>query len=184
MITICLKKDLTVCLEEVKNLAIKEMPLEEKYEKLLDNYLLIRATLYALHKKGGTVDKYIESLVKTQKNMVSSLQAATYKLLKAVAPGTAFNQLMDQYIYDMQIDMPRSNIEVNRVSDREVAIRIRDCPNLKRKGELIKKAGLDVDPKELCEVEPKTMRGVAKDFGIDVAWQSEENGCFWAIKLK
>jgi hypothetical protein len=91
---------------------------------------------------------------------------------------------MDQYIYDMQIDMPRSNIEVNRVSDREVAIRIRDCPNLKRKGELVKKAGLDVDPKELCEVEPKTMRGVAKDFGIDVAWQSEENGCFWAIKLK
>jgi hypothetical protein len=165
-------------------LTIKEMPLEEKYEKLRDAYLLDRATLYALHKRLGIVDKCIESLVKTQKNMVPSLPAATYKLLKAVAPGTAFNQLMDQEIYQMQMDMPLSNIEVNRVSDREVTMKIRDCPELKRTGELIKKAGLDVDPKELCEIEPKVMRGMAKDFGIDVSWRPEENGCFWTVKLK
>jgi hypothetical protein len=116
--------------------------------------------------------------------MVPSLPAATYKLLKAVAPGTAFNQLMDQEIYQMQMDMPLSNIEVNRVSGREVTMRIKDCPNLKRKGELIKKAGLGVGPKELCEIEPKVMRGMAEDFGIDVAWQSEENGCLWTVKLK
>jgi hypothetical protein len=160
------------------------MPLEEKYEKLLDNHLLDRATLYALHKELGIVDKCIESLTKTQKNMVPSLPAATYKLLKAVAPGAAFNQLMEQQIYEMQATLPTSNIEVNRVSGREVSMRIKDCPGLKRTGELIKKAGLDVSPRELCEIEPKVMKGMAKDFGIDVAWQSEGNGCLWTVKLK
>jgi len=165
-------------------LAIKEMPLEEKYEKIRDEYLLNSITLYALHKKLGIVDKCIESLVKTEKNMIPSLPAATYKLLKAVAPGTAFNKLMDQEIYEMQRDIPLSNIEVNRVSGREVTMRIKGCPELKRTGELIKKAGLDVDPKELCEIEPKVMSGMAKDFGIDVSWRPEENGCFWTVKLK
>ena len=165
-------------------MTIKEMPLEEKYEKIRDAYLLERATLYALHKELGIVDKCIESLVKTQKNMVPSLPAATYKLLKTVAPGTAFNQLMDQQIYGMQMDMPLANIDVNRVSGREVTMRVKDCPSLERNGELIKKASLGVDPKELCEIEPKVMRGMAKDFGIDVSWQSEENGCLWTVKLK
>jgi hypothetical protein len=168
----------------VKNLAIKEMPLEKKYEKLRDAYMLDRTTLYALHKELGIVDKCIDALVKTQKNMVPSLPAATYKLLKTIAPGTAFNQLVDQQIYEMQASTPLSNMEVNRVSGREVTVKIKDCPNLKRRGELIKKAGLDVDPKEVCEIEPEVMRGMAKDFGIDVAWQSEENGCLWTIKLK
>jgi hypothetical protein len=160
------------------------MPLEEKYEKLRDAYLLNSATLYALHKKLGIVDKCIESLAKTQKNMIPSLPGATYKLLKAVAPGTAFNQLMDHEIYEMQASMPLSNIEVNRVSGSEVTMRIKNCPELKRTGELIKKAGLDVDPKELCEIEPKVMRGMAKDFGIDESWRPEENGCLWTVKLK
>lgn len=132
----------------------------------------------------GIVDKCIESLVKTQKNMVPSLPAATYKLLKTLAPGTAFNQLMDQYIYGMQADLPLSNIEVNRVSGREVTMRVKDCPNLKRRGELAKKAGLGVDPKEVCEIEPKVMRIMAKDFGVDVAWRSEGNGCLWTVRLK
>jgi len=165
-------------------LAIKEMPLKEKYEKTLDAYLLNSATLYALHKEHGIVDKCIESLVKTQKSMIPSLPAATYKLLKAVAPGKAFNELLDQQIYEMQASLPLSNIEVNRVSGREVTMRIKGCPILKRNGELIKKAGLDVDPKELCEIEPKVMSGVAKDFGIDVSWRPEENGCLWTVKLK
>jgi len=179
-----MKKRLLGKKKVVRNLAMKEMSLEEKYEKLLDTYLLYRATSYALHKELGTVDKYIESLTKTQKNMIPSLPAATYKLLKAVAPGTAFNRLMDQQIYGMQVDHPLSNIEVNRVSGREVTMRIKDCYALKRKGELIKKARLDVDPKELCEIEPKVMRGMAKDFGIDVSWQPQENGCLWTVKLK
>jgi hypothetical protein len=170
--------------KEVKNLAIKQMPLEEKYEKLLDAYLLNSATLYALHKKLGIVDKCIESLVKTEKNRIPSFSAGIYKLLKTVAPGTAFNQLMDQEIYEMQATMPLSNIEVNRVSSREVTMRIKGCPILKRTGELIKKTGLDVDPKELCEIEPKVMSGVAKDFGIDMSWRPEENGCSWTVKLK
>ena len=167
-----------------EKIGTKEMPLEEKYEKLLDNYLLIRATLLALHKQLGSVDKYIESLTKTQKNIVPSFPAAAYKLLKTVARGTAFNKFMDQQIYEMQVDMPLSNIEVNRVSDGEVTYRIKDCPHLERKAELIKKARLNVDAREMCEIEPVVMRGMAEDFGIDVVWRPEEKGCFWIIKLK
>jgi hypothetical protein len=91
---------------------------------------------------------------------------------------------MDQQIYEMQVDMPLSNIEVNRVSDREVTYRIKDCPHLKRKAELIKKARLDVDSREMCEIEPKVMSGMAKEFGIYVAWRSEEDGCFWTVRLR
>jgi hypothetical protein len=116
--------------------------------------------------------------------MIPSLPAATYRLPKAVAPGTAFNQLVDQQIYEMQADMPLSNIEVNRVSGREVTMRVKGCPILKRTGELIKKASLDVNAKELCEIEPKVMSGMAKDFGVDVSRRSEENGCLWTVKLK
>ncbi len=158
--------------------------MKEKYEKLLDKYLLIRATTLALHKELGSVDEYIESLTKTQKNMVPSFPAAAYKLLKTVARGTAFSKFMDQQIYEMQVDMPLSNIEVNRVSEGEVTYRIKDCPHLKRKAELIKKARLNVDAKEMCEVEPKVMSGMAKGFGIDVAWRPEEKGCFWTVKMK
>jgi len=93
-----------------EKLTVKEMPLEEKYKKLLDKYLLIRATSLALHKELGNVDKYIESQTRTQKNMVPSLPAAAYKLLKTVARRTAFNKFMDQQIYEMQVDMPLSNI--------------------------------------------------------------------------
>jgi len=75
-----------------------------------------------------------------RKRRITSLPAAAFKLLKTLAPGKAFNQLMDQQIYEMQVDMPLSNIEVNRVSGREVSMRIKDCPILKRTGELIKKA--------------------------------------------
>ncbi len=160
------------------------MPLKEKYEKLLDKYLLIRATTLALHKELGSVDEYIESLTKTQKNMVPGFPAAAYKLLKPIAGGTAFSKFMDKQIYEMQVDMPLSNIEVNRVSDHEVTYRIKDCPHLKRKAELIKKARLNVDSKEMCEIEPEVMSGMAEDFGIDVAWQPEENGCFWTVKRK
>ncbi len=160
------------------------MPLEEKYEKLLDKYLLIRASSLALHKEQGSVNKYIESLTRTQKNMVPSFPAAAYKLLKTVARGAAFKKFMDQQIYEMQVDMPLSNIEVNRVSNGEVTYRIKDCPHLKRKTELIKKARLNVDAREMCEIEPVVMRGMAEDFDIDVAWRPEENGCFWTVKLK
>ncbi len=158
--------------------------MEEKYEKLLDKYLLIRATSLALHKELGSVDRYIESLTRTQKNIVPSPLAAAYKLLKTVARGTAFSKFMDQQIYEMQVDMPLSNIEVNRVSDGEVTYRIKGCPHIKRKTELIKKARLNIDAKEMCEIEPKVMSGMAEDFGIDVAWWSEENGCFWTVRLK
>ena len=106
-------------------MAIKEMPLEEKYDRLLDAYYLNIATLYALHKELGVGDKCIDWSVKVQKKMVPSVWGAAFKLLKTISPGKAFSQVVDQYVYMMQTTQPLSSIELTKVSDREVTVRIK-----------------------------------------------------------
>ena len=45
-------------------MAIKEMPLEEKHDKLLDQYVLSELMSYALHKELGTMDKRNDMMLK------------------------------------------------------------------------------------------------------------------------
>jgi len=70
------------------------------------------------------------------------------------------------------------------VSDSEAVMRVKNCERLRRTRELVKKTGLNVDPRELCEVECKNPKGISEDFGIDVTWELEENGCRITGKLK
>ena len=73
--------------EEVRDLAIREMPVEEKYDRLLDDYLLGLATDYVVLKEQGVVDKSIDLWVKVQKKMLPSfLGMAVFKVLKAISP--------------------------------------------------------------------------------------------------
>ena len=170
--------------KEVRDLEIKEMPIEEKYNKLLDDYLLAAATGYALHKELGVVDKYNDLVVKVQQRMLPSVLGVAFKVLKTVAPGKAFGQVTDQYVHSIQRFIPLSNIEVTKVSDREAVVRIKNCPILKRQRELIKKAGLDIDPRFLCEIDAQINPEVAKEFGVDLTCELEENGCRTKAKLK
>jgi len=166
-------------------LAIKEMPLEEKYGQLLDEYLLCFATGYALHKELGVVDKCIDLSVKVEKKMLpSSLGMAAFKVLKAISPGKAFKQVTDQLVYSMQDIIPLSNMETTYVSDREAVVSNKNCPLLKRMGDLVKKTGLDIDPKSLCEYHTKIIPELLKEFRIDVTSKLEENGCIFTGKLK
>jgi len=165
-------------------LQIKEMPLEEKYDKLLDGYLLVVATDYALHKELGVIDKSNDLSVKVQKKMFPSVLGMAFKVLKAISPGKAFKQVTDQYVYSIQRFIPLSNIELTMVSNREASVRIKNCPVLKRQRDLVKKAGLDLDPRFICEMDAKINPEVAKEFGVDLTLELEENGCITTAKLK
>ena len=163
---------------------IREMPLEEKYDKLLDDYLLAIATGYALHKELGVVDKSIDWSVKVQKKMLPSVLGIAFKVLKTVAPGKAFRQVTDQYVYTIQRFIPLSNIELTMISDREATVRIKNCPVLRRQRDLVKKTGLDLDPRFICEMDAKINPEVAKEFGVDLTSELEENGCITTAKLR
>jgi len=168
----------------VRDLAIKEMPLEEKYDRLLDDHLLAIASGYALHKELGVIDKSNDLWVKAQKKMLPKILGPVFKLLKVLSPGRTFKQVMNQSVYAFQETEPLSNIEISWISDREGVMRIKNCERLRRTRELVKKTGLDVDPKELCEMEYQTLKEIGKEFGIDLTWELEENGCRSTAKLK
>jgi len=171
-------------MKDVRDLAIKEMPLEEKYDRLLDDYLLAIASGYALHKELGVIDKSNDLWVKVQKKMLPRVLGPVFKLLKMLSPGRTFKQVMDQVAYLFQTEIPLSNIELSWVSDREAVLRIKNCERLRRLRELVKKTGLNIDPKKLCEIEYQTLKEIGKEFGVDVTWELEENGCRSTGKLK
>jgi hypothetical protein len=82
------------------------------------------------------------------------------------------------------MSLPIANIEVNKVSDREAVIRVKNCPALKRMDELVKKTGLDVDPVVLCALEGRMFRELAKDLGVDLKAQVQKDGCSLTAVLR
>jgi len=165
-------------------LEIKEMPLEEKYDKLFDDYVLGMVRNTALHKELGVLDKDRDLAVKVYKEMLPSLLGPSFKLLKAIAPGKTFEQFVEQSAYENQAYAPLSDIELSWVSDREAIVRTKNCLILQRSKELVKKTGLNVDPKELCEGCAGGTTELFKEFGVDTTWEPTENGCTLTEKLK
>jgi len=92
--------------------------------------------------------------------------------------------MVDGFVSFSQVMVPLSNIEVTWVSDREAVMRTKNCPQLLRGRELAKKAGLDIDPKEICRNDSKIMPKMLEEFGMDMTMELEENGCVMRAKLK
>jgi len=159
------------------------MPIEEKHDKLLDQYILSELMNYALHKEMGTLDKRNAMMLKVYKKMLPSLVGVALKVMKTVAPSRTFKKMVDGFVSLRQTMVPLSNIEVTWVSDREGFMRTKNCPHLVRGRELAKKAGLDIDPKEICRNDSKTMPEMLEQFGIDATVELEENGCVVRAKL-
>ena len=165
----------------------KEMPCEEKYDKLYDVYLSEMAGTYAFHKEQGTVDKWLDSTLKAFSEMTPKFMTSVVKLMKTLAPGKTFKKAVNQMIYMQQIMQPSSEIEVSWISDREGAMRFKNCEILKRSREIVKKAGLNIDPKFYCEIDQYRHTSPfhpMQKFGIDLVCELEENGCKWTFKLK
>ena len=165
-------------------MAIKEMPLEEKHDKLLDQYMLSELMNYALNKELGTMDKRNDMMFKVWKKMLPSYMGIALKVMKTIAPGKTFKNIVNGFVSFAQVTTPLSNIELTWVSDREAVMRTKNCPFLVRGKELAKKAGLDIDPKEICKNDSKVMPKMFEEFGIKVTMELEENGCRATAKLK
>ena len=166
---------------------IKEMPLEEKFERLLNQMLVVWASGYAWHKENGTMDEWLDFLAKVQKKTLplsTGLGKAFFKLAKTVSPGRTFKQVVNEAVYDEQKWLPFSSLEVSYVSDREAILKIKNCPLIKAYAELLKKTGLNITPKYICENDLKFIPKAFKEFGVDLTSTIEENGCQTTIKLK
>ena len=163
---------------------IKETSIEEKYNKLMDMFYSNYIIDHALFKELGAEDKFLNSYLEFQKKMMPSFLGGVFKVMKTISPGRAFKQATDQFVNMMQIMVPLSNIELTRVSDREATLRVRNCPHLKKMKDVVKKSGLDIDPRFMCEMDAKTSPELSKEYGIDMTVELEEDGCRFTAKLK
>ena len=71
---------------EVRGLEIKEMSLEEKYDKLYDQYVLTDVIAAAFIMEKGLTDEYIDYGAKAMKKMMPSLMGSVFKLIKILSP--------------------------------------------------------------------------------------------------
>ena len=169
-------------------MSIEEMPIEEKYDRLLDDYIADTAKGFALFEELGVgkelgLEKSVALSVKIDKKTLPGYLGIAFKVLKAITPGKAFEQVTDRFLYHGQTWHPLSSLEVTKISDRDAVVKIKNCVLLKRARDLVKKTGLDIDPKIFCERDAKYFPKLFKEFGIDVAWELEENGCRATAKL-
>jgi hypothetical protein len=167
----------------MSGLDIKEMPLEEKYDNLLDSFILTMATDYALFKELDTVDKYLEKQFQVRKRMLPSLLGSAFKLFKIVAPKRALNQVIQQYAYSQQMYLPKHHIEITWINDHQIACRINNCPNLKRLRDIVHKAGLNIDPRFHCEIELYVLTKLAEEFGIQGKTRVLDHGCLFTGEI-
>ena len=91
---------------------IKEMPIEERYNLLLDDYLTDAATDYAVLKELGGVDKQLDLLVNVQKKMLPSYLGTAFKLFRTISASRAFKSVVKQLMYNFQSTQPLSNMEL------------------------------------------------------------------------
>jgi len=171
-----------------KEKPIKEMPLEEKYDRACDFFTLDHAISYVTHKQLGTVDKWVDNTVEAYRKMQPRFIAPLAKLIGRLAPGMSLEQALNHVVYAEQQMHDVSEFEVARVSEREVIVRFKNCTRLRRQRDIVKKAGLNIDPREICEVEKLHHfhpRHPMQDVGITpVACEWEEAGCKWTFRQK
>ena len=170
-------------------MSIKEMPIEEKYDRLLDDYVSEVAKGFALFKELGVdmelgLEKSVALSAKMDKKTLPGYLGIAFKVLKAITPGQAFKQVTDRFLYHGQTWHPLSSLEVTKISDRDAVGGVKNCVLLKRMRDLVEKTGVDIDPKIICKRDAKYFPEIFKEFGVDVAWDFEENGCRFVAKLK
>ena len=154
--------------KEVRDVETKEMPIEEKYDKLYDQYVLTDVIAMAFVKEMGLTDQYIEFSFKVMKKMMPSLMGSAFKFMKMLAPGRAFKMFAQGIYQDSQITEPLANVEMTSLSDREAIIKTTKSVMLKKYRDILKKSGLTLDMKEYFELMNEAGKGMAKDFGFDM----------------
>jgi len=157
-------------------LRIKEMPLKEKYERLLGETQLIWVTCYAFHKEHGTMEKWLDYYAKAQKNMLMARMSERESI-------PTFEETVNEVAYDQQKWLPMANIELTWILDTEATISIKNCPIIKTNDETAKKTGLDIDSKFVCGKDTTIFPRIVKEFGMDMIHEVTEDGCRITLKL-
>ena len=186
-----MRRGIIILLTDLKGgdiVEIKEMPIEERYVRLLDDYISGAAMNFALFNELGVdkelgLEKNATLSAKMDQKTLPSYLGIAFKVLKAITPGKAFEQVLDSFLYHSQTWHPLATLEVNKISDREAVIKVNNCVLLKRMRDLVKKTGLDIDPKIICERDAKYFLKLLPEFGVDATWDLEENGCRCTARL-
>ena len=166
------------------NIDIKEMPYKEKHDKFFDTYMSEMAGTYSYHKEHGTVDMWLDSTLKVFSGSMPKFMGPIFKLMKTISPGKSFKQTANQMLYMQQMMQPLSEIEVSWASDREVVMRFKNCEILRRSREIVKRSGLNIDPKFFCEIDLYRHAHPLHPMKDFATCELEENGCKWTFKLK
>ena len=162
----------------------KEMSLEEKYNKLYDQYILTDVIAMAFVKEKGLIDEYLGYSMKVYKKMMPSLLGSAFKLIKMLAPGRAFKRFVEDLMREGQVMEPLSNIEIVSLSDQEAVFKYKDSVMLKKYKDIMKKTGLKLDLNKYWALFNESGKDMIKDFGFDMTSRIEGDSAITVIKLK
>ena len=165
-------------------LEYNELPLKDRYDRLLDDLALSVVLSYAHAKELGTIDKLNDLHVMAMKKMLPGYLGISLKLMKMIAPNKTFKKIFQNFINTyLQTFHSLSNIKVSWLSDREVNVVI-NCDFIKKMKDVVDKTGLAIDPRIWCKSETYIFKEFMKDFGLDVTLTPNKNGCKTNVKLK
>jgi len=168
----------------MRDLEIKELPLEEKYKKLYDQNIISDVITRGFIKEMGLTDKYLDYSWKAYKKMLPVVMGPVFKFLKMLAPGTAFKKIVEYFMEDEQLMEPVSNIEIVSLSDREAVVKVKNSVTFEKYRDTIKRTGVDLDVGEIWELNSKAYKETAKDFGVDWTYKLEKDGWTHIVKLR
>ena len=165
---------------------MKDISLEEKYDKLYEQIILTDTILMTFLYEKGLAEEYMEYSMKVMKKVLPSFMSSAFKLLKTLAPGRAFKMFVESLAKDSLVTEPLSNVEIVSRSDREAVIQITNSVQLKKYRDILNKTGLKLNMTEYWELMNEAVKGMAKDFGFDMTFdtaQIEKDTIVMILKL-
>jgi hypothetical protein len=169
---------------------IKDMSIEDKWDRVHDFFTMDHAISYHTHKRLGTVDEWVADTVEAYGHMMGRFMGPLAGLMSKaalkIAPNKVLKQAIQAVLYSDQMMHGPGEYEVSEPKDGEITVRFKNCLRLKKQNEIAKKCNLPFEGREICEVEklhlthpnhPTTKMGVIP---TDITW--EEGGCVWTFK--
>jgi hypothetical protein len=169
---------------------IKEMPIEEKWDRVHDFFTMDHAISYYTHKRLGTVKEWVSDTVDAYSAMMGRFMGPLASLMGGVAmkiaPNMVLKQAINAVLFSDQMMHGPGEYEVSEAKDGAITVRFKNCLRLKKQNEIVKKCNLPFEGREICEVEkmhlthpnhPTTKMGIVP---TDITW--EEGGCVWTFK--
>ena len=172
--------------------AIQDMSIEEKWDRLHDFFTMDHAISYQTHKRMGTVQEWVDDTVEAYGRMMGRFMGPLASLMGKAAgkltPNMVLRQSINAVLFNDQMMHGPGEYEISEAVGGEITVRFKNCLRLRKQREIVKQCGLDIDAREICEVEkmhlthpnhPTTKMGVIP---VEVTW--EETGCVWTFKVQ